>query len=398
MTFEYRLTTVDQFKCLAGDCPASCCRGNWDIDVDTGTLQRWASLSDTEGRAQLVDSIWEKPSRGAPVQVLKKSAEGHCVHLDADNLCTIQRSLGEHMLPQTCRTYPRVLHERNGVNVTAATPSCPEIARLVVLGRLPEVRPVDDTPASAISAADPVAAYLLDTLSATLAQGKFPLRVKIVYLGRTLCRLAAMSARDQLGEQDLAALRGTLKQEMFDINVTVKNQRLRPDPAVAGAFWNMLLRLADTRELLGPEARAQAGRRLPGLSDSRNKTAGELSAAYDELSTLHAEAHARPGAELDSALHNYLLVSLLSRGFPLNPVGGNFVASFLSGIIAFSLVQLQSWLLTPVRGALEAGELVELIYRTERRIGHNTLIYRHLEQNPELLHLDRYLDCLIDIA
>ena len=59
----YTLTALQHFKCLAGDCPDTCCR-NWDISVDAGTEQRWRSLDDEDTKKYLFDNLVSKSEDG----------------------------------------------------------------------------------------------------------------------------------------------------------------------------------------------------------------------------------------------------------------------------------------------------------------------------------------------
>ena len=36
----------DDFKCIANNCQASCCRAGWSIDVDAKSLSKYVSLKD----------------------------------------------------------------------------------------------------------------------------------------------------------------------------------------------------------------------------------------------------------------------------------------------------------------------------------------------------------------
>jgi len=47
--------------------------------------------------------------------------------------------------------------------------------------------------------------------------------------------------------------------------------------------------------------------------------------------------------------------------------------------------------------AVTPDDVQTAIYKIERGLGHSSLIYDYLEQHPELLRLDRYLDCLLEI-
>ena len=91
--FDY----VNQFHCLAGDCPDTCCK-DWQIILDEDALARYRAMPGPLGeqvRAALVTENGETRFR---------EEGGRCVLLRADGLCPIQAAYGAEAL---CRTYLR---------------------------------------------------------------------------------------------------------------------------------------------------------------------------------------------------------------------------------------------------------------------------------------------------
>lgn len=70
---------------------------------------------------------------------------GSCCMLDKDGLCSIQRSLGEAALCDTCRLYPRHVEEFCGVREWSLSLSCPEAARLILENKDRLTFTVDET-------------------------------------------------------------------------------------------------------------------------------------------------------------------------------------------------------------------------------------------------------------
>ena len=78
----------DDFHCLAGSCPDSCCK-EWDVDVDEASAANYRSLPGPLGdrlRQVLQDSD------GGTVMTIE---EGRCPMWRPDGLCRIQAELGE---------------------------------------------------------------------------------------------------------------------------------------------------------------------------------------------------------------------------------------------------------------------------------------------------------------
>ena len=130
------------FRCLAGDCPHTCCAG-WEIPIDSGTAAEYTALP---GR------LGEQLRR-----TLKRDEEGtfcfplrglSCPLLDGDGLCRIHRELGESHTSLTCRTHPRFFDDYGSLREAGLCASCPEAARMVLREDLSLLsQPTPDPPA-----------------------------------------------------------------------------------------------------------------------------------------------------------------------------------------------------------------------------------------------------------
>lgn len=119
----------DDFRCLAGDCPDTCCAG-WQIYIDDDSLDRYERVKGPFG-SRLANSIdWQE---GAFYQ-----DAGRCVFLNEETLCDLHRELGEDALCDTCRRYPRHVEEFDGLRELSLSLSCPEAARMLLTCTEPE--------------------------------------------------------------------------------------------------------------------------------------------------------------------------------------------------------------------------------------------------------------------
>lgn len=118
----------DDFQCVAGDCPDTCCAG-WQIVIDEGSLERYGEVTGAFGN-RLKNSIdWME---GAFCQYDKK-----CAFLNRDNLCDLYGELGEEALCDTCRNYPRHVEEYDGLRELSLSLSCPVAAGMILECREP---------------------------------------------------------------------------------------------------------------------------------------------------------------------------------------------------------------------------------------------------------------------
>lgn len=163
--FDY----VNQFSCLAGSCPDTCCK-DWQIILDEDALARYRALPGALGeqvRAALVTENGE--TRFA-------ERDGHCVLLLEDGLCPLQATYGLQALCRTCRTHPRFTEEYGQRAELTLSVSCPEAARLLLEHEAPlRFQTIDDGGAVVPNTLDPTlfsALYAARDTSIRLAQDR----------------------------------------------------------------------------------------------------------------------------------------------------------------------------------------------------------------------------------
>jgi lysine-N-methylase len=115
----------DQFHCVAGACPDSCCQ-EWDVQVDPLSAQRYLSLDGALG-----DLLRNKLHKDRNGEYVLEIADRRCPMWRQDGLCQIQYELGEDGLCQVCRDFPRLRHDYGDFVELGLELSCPEAARLI---------------------------------------------------------------------------------------------------------------------------------------------------------------------------------------------------------------------------------------------------------------------------
>lgn len=112
-----------KFKCLASDCPATCCAG-WQIMIDDKSLKKYASCPGIFGN-RLVNSInWEEERF--------RQYHSRCAFLNEQNLCDIHLEKGSDFLCRTCRRYPKHVEVYENEREISLSLSCPMVARLLL--------------------------------------------------------------------------------------------------------------------------------------------------------------------------------------------------------------------------------------------------------------------------
>ena len=118
----------DRFRCLAGACPDSCCH-EWTIVVDEDAAARYRALP-----GELGDRLRAVMAEEDGDTILTLTADRRCPMWRGDGLCRIQAALGEEALCQTCHQFPRLRHDYGDFVELGLELSCPEAARLILLG------------------------------------------------------------------------------------------------------------------------------------------------------------------------------------------------------------------------------------------------------------------------
>ncbi len=116
-----------EFKCIGGDCPITCCGGNWNIGVDKESADYYRSVEGDFGD-ELRNGM--KVLDGETYFNLKDN--GDCIFLNENKLCRIYRTLGEDKMCLTCRSFPRLLYDIGDISFCFLTTSCPEVTRMIM--------------------------------------------------------------------------------------------------------------------------------------------------------------------------------------------------------------------------------------------------------------------------
>lgn len=118
-------TYFDTFRCIAGDCPDSCCK-EWDVLVDEDKAALYRALPGALG-----DRLRQvlKDEDGETYMTIENR---RCPMWRSDGLCRIQAELGEEALCKTCREFPRLTHDYGDFIEYGLELSCPEAARIIL--------------------------------------------------------------------------------------------------------------------------------------------------------------------------------------------------------------------------------------------------------------------------
>ncbi|MBQ3264560.1 MAG: flagellin lysine-N-methylase [Ruminococcus sp.] len=115
------------FRCIAADCPDSCCQG-WDVVIDSETEAFYNSVQGAFGE-KLREAIFTDADGD---RIFYLSEKKKCPFWGEDRLCDIYRELGEEHLCATCARFPRITMDYTVFTEHTLALACPEAARLIL--------------------------------------------------------------------------------------------------------------------------------------------------------------------------------------------------------------------------------------------------------------------------
>lgn len=116
-----------EFRCIAAECPDSCCQG-WDVVIDDTTEAFYNTVQGDLGE-KLRKAIYTD-SDGDRVFTLAEQKK--CPFWGDDKLCEIYSALGQEHLCATCAQFPRITMDYTTFTEHTLALACPEAARLIL--------------------------------------------------------------------------------------------------------------------------------------------------------------------------------------------------------------------------------------------------------------------------
>ena len=186
----------DRFRCRAGGCGHTCCRG-WEIDVDPDAAARYQSCPGALGDA--LRANLDLTAEGASFRL---TAAGDCPFLRPDGLCRLICERGEDFLCEICREHPRFYADAGEDLLCGLGLSCEAAAALLL-----------QTPDLYFIAAETGARFSLRTLCGRLSLRADAAAFRFVPVpdaGAVLDALSPCEAIDERWPRELDALRAAL--------------------------------------------------------------------------------------------------------------------------------------------------------------------------------------------
>lgn len=125
---------ISRFRCIGPDCEDTCCSG-WQVAIDKKTFNAYRQVRQPALRALFDLHIKRQRSQASDANYarIELDAATRACPMMAERLCTVQATLDESYLSDTCFSYPRLSRNFGGQYEQALTLSCPEAARQALL-------------------------------------------------------------------------------------------------------------------------------------------------------------------------------------------------------------------------------------------------------------------------
>lgn len=117
----------EQFRCLAGDCPHSCCE-KWEVVIDEEHVSLYKQADGLLG-----DKLRDALQCDADGDFCFPLNGGRCPFLNDENLCEIHRQWGAEATSITCQEHPRFTEDYGPFREVTLSASCPA-ANALLLG------------------------------------------------------------------------------------------------------------------------------------------------------------------------------------------------------------------------------------------------------------------------
>lgn len=121
------------FKCKCGSCRHSCCEG-WPVRISMKEYYRLLGINCSKKLRTKLDCALRICSRPNPDSYaeISNNWNGICLLHREDGLCSLHRELGESLLPEICRIYPRRMVKLPESNLCACSNSCEGVVELLL--------------------------------------------------------------------------------------------------------------------------------------------------------------------------------------------------------------------------------------------------------------------------
>ena len=361
---------VGNFQCDGSKCNAKCC-GKWRIDIDMETYKKYQRIKNPAMRKKILSSI--QPSTIQTGFQIKLNNKAVCPLLCEDNLCFIQRNMGEDALSQTCKVYPRMVQQIGNYQFRMLAMTCPVAAEYALLSpnamELQQISCEEDTSAWKLMAKncnmkdvpnDLTAVHITMGGLAILQNTSYTFEQRLVILGLFLDRVEDC-------QQDVEAVAGLIdyyNSDAFQQEISGLWENWQYYPVAHHQFMNGIITvLKQEKELLISSEHWQV------MNDYYNNVSEERYHLVQE--------------RLGSVLERYWQHEWLFHVFPYSFSGG-FLHNYFSYLTAYEMCQLVIYSTYSSDNAWEEKNILDVLGEFSKSFDHKRDFSKALVKETEI--------------
>ena len=361
---------VADFQCDGSKCNAKCC-GKWRIDIDMETYKKYQRIKNPAMRKKILSSI--QPSTIQTGFQIELNNKGVCPLLCEDNLCYIQRNMGEDALSQTCKVYPRMVQQIGNYQFRMLAMTCPVAAEYALLSpnamELQQISCEEDTSAWKLMAKncnmknvpnDLAAVHIMMGGLAILQNTSYTFEQRLVILGLFLDRVEDC----QQNVEAVAGLIDYYNSDVFQQEISNLWENWQYYPVAHHQFMNGIITvLKQEKELLISSEHWQV--------------------MNDYYNNVYEERHYLVQERLGSVLERYWQHEWLFHAYPYSFSGG-FLHNYFSYLIAYELCQLVIYSTYSLDNAWAERNILDVLGEFSKSFDHKRDFSKALVKETEI--------------
>lgn len=361
---------VGDFQCDGSKCNAKCC-GKWRIDIDMETYKKYQRIKNPAMRKKILSGI--QPSTIQTGFQIKLNNKGVCPLLCEDNLCYVQRNMGEDALSQTCKVYPRMVQQIGNYQFRMLAMTCPVAAEYALLSpnamELQQISCEEDTSAWKLMAKncnmknvpnDLAAVHIMMGSLAILQNTYYTFEQRLVILGLFLDRVEDC-------QQEVEAVAGLIdyyNSDAFQQEISNLWENWQYYPVAHHQFMNGIITvLKQEKELLISSEHWQV--------------------MNDYYNNVSEERHHLVQERLRSVLERYWQHEWLFHAYPYSFSGG-FLHNYFSYLIAYELCQLVIYSTYSLDNAWAERNILDVLGEFSKSFDHKRDFSKALVKETEI--------------
>ena len=361
---------VADFQCDGSKCNAKCC-GKWRIDIDMDTYKKYQRIKNPAMRKKILSSI--QPSTIQTGFQIKLNDKAVCPLLCEDNLCYIQRNMGEGALSQTCKVYPRMVQQIGNYQFRMLAMTCPVAAESALLSpnamELQQISCEEDTSAWKLIAKncnmnnvpnDLAAVHIMMGGLAILQNTSYTFEQRLVILGLFLDKVEDC-------QQDVEAVAGLIdyyNSDAFQQEISNLWENWQYYPVAHHQFMNGIITvLKQEKELLISSEHWQV--------------------MNDYYNNVYEERHHLVQERLGSVLERYWQHEWLFHAYPYSFSGG-FLHNYFSYLIAYEMCQLLIYSAYALDEGWEENNILDVLGMFSKILDHRRDFSKALVKETEI--------------